>query len=362
MWTSASPDIVRAVALYGTFALVALALYLRRDEPQRIGLAVTCTIVIFGPLLALNQLALETGWWTFADVPGQFYDMPVDLWLTWSLLWGVGVATVTPTPRTNGASWLATIGVVAVFFAADLVIMPLYDPTVSLGASWLAGEAVAVLTILVPAALLARWTLRDENVIARGLVQSAGFAFAMLYALPMAVFDVTGEDWSTLLDRSLIWWVIVGLLTAPFGLLAFAGVWEFWTKGDGTPVPFDPPKTMVVTGPYAYVANPMQLGMTGVLIGLGVVAGSWPLAATAVGAAAFSVGYAAAVEHEELVERYGQDWLDYRREVRIFRVRRTAYRPNPINVVDLSDQVHEALAHERSIEQTSHHAAGYQPG
>ncbi len=355
MWTSTNPDIVRAVALYGTFALVGLALYWRRDQPQRVGLAITCTIVAFGPLLAVNQMAIEFGWWSFAEVAGRFHAVPVDLWLTWSLLWGVGVATIAPVR----ASLPATASVVALFLVADLVIMPLYDPTVSLHGSWLVGELVAVVAILAPLSLLARWTLRGEHAIARGLVQSFGFGVAMFYALPMAVFDVTGEDWSTLLGRSFGWWLMIGVAVSPFGLLALAGVWEFWTTGDGTPVPFDPPKSLVVSGVYAFIANPMQTGMTGVLIGFGVLAGSWPLAATALGAAAFSAGYAAAIEHEELVERYGQAWLDYRQQVELFRLRRTAYRPN---AVDPSGQVNEALRHERSSEQTSHHAAGYQPG
>lgn len=36
-------------------------------------------------------------------------------------------------------------------------------------------------------------------------------------------------------------------------------------RGGGTPVPCDPPKRLVSTGPYAYIGNPMQTAMALIL-------------------------------------------------------------------------------------------------
>jgi protein-S-isoprenylcysteine O-methyltransferase Ste14 len=57
-------------------------------------------------------------------------------------------------------------------------------------------------------------------------------------------------------------------------LLALPGVsavLEFAERGGGTPIPFDPPVRLVTSGVYRYVANPMQLSCTLVLLAWAVV-------------------------------------------------------------------------------------------
>src|SRR5262249_22987777 len=55
--------------------------------------------------------------------------------------------------------------------------------------------------------------------------------------------------------------VIVGGAVALWCVLAFA------TLGRGTPAPFDPPRRLVVRGPYRLVRNPMYLGAAVALLG-----------------------------------------------------------------------------------------------
>ena len=43
--------------------------------------------------------------------------------------------------------------------------------------------------------------------------------------------------------------------------------WDFTFKGRGTPLPIDPPKELVMTGPYRYVRNPIYLGVLIIVIG-----------------------------------------------------------------------------------------------
>src|SRR5260370_33723744 len=58
-------------------------------------------------------------------------------------------------------------------------------------------------------------------------------------------------------------------LMAAGGILAFACVATFVTRGEGTPAPFDPPRKFVADGPYKFARNPMYLGGLIVLFGFG---------------------------------------------------------------------------------------------
>ncbi len=52
-----------------------------------------------------------------------------------------------------------------------------------------------------------------------------------------------------------------GVLLAVAGaLIALWCILTFVTVGQGTPAPFDPPRRLVVRGPYRFVRNPMYLG------------------------------------------------------------------------------------------------------
>lgn len=44
-------------------------------------------------------------------------------------------------------------------------------------------------------------------------------------------------------------------------------VWDFFSKGKGTPAPIDPPKNLVIVGPYKYIRNPMYVGILLILLG-----------------------------------------------------------------------------------------------
>src|SRR5262249_16143972 len=44
-------------------------------------------------------------------------------------------------------------------------------------------------------------------------------------------------------------------------------VWDFMTKGKGTPAPYDPPKFLVKGGLYQYTRNPMYVGITTIITG-----------------------------------------------------------------------------------------------
>jgi protein-S-isoprenylcysteine O-methyltransferase Ste14 len=61
----------------------------------------------------------------------------------------------------------------------------------------------------------------------------------------------------------------IGVLVGLVGLaLAVSSVLAFATLGRGTPAPFDPPRRLVVRGPYRVLRNPMYLGAALWVLGL----------------------------------------------------------------------------------------------
>lgn len=88
------------------------------------------------------------------------------------------------------------------------------------------------------------------------------------------------------------------------------GLWTNYvqfTEGRGTPVPVMATQELLVRPPYAYCRNPMALGTILAYVGLALAAGSR-------GAAAL-LAYIKVVEEREMVARFGDAYLAYRRRV-----------------------------------------------
>jgi protein-S-isoprenylcysteine O-methyltransferase Ste14 len=110
---------------------------------------------------------------------------------------------------------------------------------------------------------------------------------------------------------------VTGFVAATAG--AGIAVWcilTFALVGRGTPAPFDPPRHLVVRGPYKYVRNPMYLGAAAALAGAALFHGSVALALYAATFLLvmhlFVVGY----EEPALRATFGTDYERYRRQVR----------------------------------------------
>lgn len=110
---------------------------------------------------------------------------------------------------------------------------------------------------------------------------------------------------------------VVGMVMgAACAAVALWGVFTFASIGKGTPAPFDPPRRLVIQGPYRFVRNPMYIGAALALASAALFYESFSL----LGYAAlfllvthlFVVGY----EEPALRRSFGQEYEAYSRQVR----------------------------------------------
>jgi protein-S-isoprenylcysteine O-methyltransferase Ste14 len=92
----------------------------------------------------------------------------------------------------------------------------------------------------------------------------------------------------------------------------------FWRER-GTPVPFNPPRELVVRGPYAHVRNPMLTALFLCLFGLGFCLHSPSMVVlwTPVFVAA-NVVEVKLIEEPELERRFGESYREYKRAIPMF--------------------------------------------
>lgn len=87
-------------------------------------------------------------------------------------------------------------------------------------------------------------------------------------------------------------------------------------RGEGTPLPLECPRKLVVSGPYSYVRNPMAIAGLGQGLGVVVLLGSWfGLLYVALGVMVWQFG-ARPPEERDLSTRFGQSYARYRESVR----------------------------------------------
>lgn len=103
-----------------------------------------------------------------------------------------------------------------------------------------------------------------------------------------------------------------GLILIAAGLAvvleAFA---RFAWEGLGTPSPIAPTRTLVISGFYRFVRNPMYVAVTALIFGQAVLFASWALALYGIVVAAAFHTFVLAYEEPTLREAYGEEYTAY---------------------------------------------------
>ena len=110
-----------------------------------------------------------------------------------------------------------------------------------------------------------------------------------------------------------------GVPVLGIGLVLFAAsLHQFFSHGRGTLAPWDPPRRLVVRGPYRHVRNPMISGVIFVLCGTALILRSQPHATWAAAFVLINAIYIPLLEEPDLETRFGEDYARYKRHVRRF--------------------------------------------
>ena len=147
-----------------------------------------------------------------------------------------------------------------------------------------------------------------------GVVIFGGFT-SLFVVLSLLVDRWLSLPWP--LSSGLSWLIATPLIAIGVGVTAWSA--SHFLKVKGTPVPFNPPPTLVMTGPYQFVRNPMLMGVFLLLFGLGFAIKSLSLVVLFTPLFVLAnVWELKEIEEPELVKRLGEDYVAYKQQTPMF--------------------------------------------
>lgn len=141
----------------------------------------------------------------------------------------------------------------------------------------------------------------------RSLLGAAWFALWFFALFPALILWWLEPGWAW--EPGLGAWLGAGCIACASVVLV-AEIAAFVRRG-GTHVPLDPPPSLIATGLYARVRNPMYASYLAIAVGEALVLRSWALFGYAVVLAAIAHGYVVWVEEPALRRRFGDGYTRY---------------------------------------------------
>jgi len=332
-WCDAHLPLVRALMLFCSFGWWTLLKGWVAPTPVELRSATLAAWFQLWFGIGADALLVRLGAWHYRKMPAMWLDVPLDLHLNWTLLWGFGFVWIArrifrkSSGRRGPLAYLAAW--VAVTVAFDVLIRH-WMLFVGAAASWWWIADVAFLTVALGATL---WLERSIGCAAGERIDLAG--------LPAAPPLVRGAAWAggflalffvllpPLTDRlahveaTRSFPVVAALLAAAGVALGGVALLDLARLGGGTPVPWDPPRRLVTRGIYGRLANPIQVA--GLLLGAAALAvrPTWPRAVYLLDLFAVAFVVFRNYERDELERRFGAEGRRYLERVRAWLPRLT---------------------------------------
>jgi protein-S-isoprenylcysteine O-methyltransferase Ste14 len=103
--------------------------------------------------------------------------------------------------------------------------------------------------------------------LARTITYASLFIGLLLIYMPARILSWSGIAPPAEIGLSQVTGMVIGAVGA---VVALWCIFTFALIGRGTPMPLDPPRRLVIRGPYRFVRNPMYLGAALALAGAGI--------------------------------------------------------------------------------------------
>lgn len=149
--------------------------------------------------------------------------------------------------------------------------------------------------------------------LARGLP-----VFIFFFLFPVLFFIIPNfvlDPWLNLPELfSSIWGILLG------GILILQGIYFLlWTLkaqkeiGKGTPMPLMATQKLVIQAPYSFTRNPLAFGLINFYFGISIAIGSISSLVIILFFSTVILLYIKFIEEKELAQRYGEDYIAYKR-------------------------------------------------
>lgn len=150
-------------------------------------------------------------------------------------------------------------------------------------------------------------------ILIRTITYATLFIGLVLVFLPARILSAAGIQRPEVVGAPQVGGMVIGTVGA---LVALSCLIAFTFLGRGTPAAFDPPRRLVVRGPYKHVRNPMYIGAGLGLAGAALFYQSLELLGYT-GALSLVTHFFVVFYEEPTLERsFGADYAAYRRAVR----------------------------------------------
>ena len=145
-------------------------------------------------------------------------------------------------------------------------------------------------------------------VFVRAVTYSTLFIGLVLVYLPARLLSWSGLVRPVAMEVQQVVGMVIG---AAGSAVALWCIFTFASVGKGTPAPFDPPRRLVIRGPYRFVRNPMYIGAGLALAGAALFYESLPLLAYLSFFFLATHLFVVAYEEPALRRTFGQDYEGY---------------------------------------------------
>jgi len=158
-----------------------------------------------------------------------------------------------------------------------------------------------------------QFTGKEFSTLYKVLSMIHGFIIFMVIS-PFVIFQIAAYLVNYIpvtFPRTVELFILAGALFVSLFLMTWA-LFELWTKGNGTPAPITPTSSLVVTGPYSWCRNPIELGTNIYFLALGIFFDSLVTGVLCmIFGLVLGIAYIKFIEEKEMLVRFGESYATY---------------------------------------------------